>query len=177
VARRLLADDMSSGWGLRTLSSTSPNFNPMSYHNGSVWPHDNSLVAAGLRRYGYDEMANRVMEGVFLAGLHFRYFRLPELYCGFTRDSRYRATPAEYPVSCSPQSWAAGSAILFLKTMLGIRAEAWANRLVVRPRLPDWLAEVTLRDLHIGGSRVDFTANRDGVEVLKTEGDIQVVVE
>ena len=122
VARRLLADDLFSGWGVRTLSSLSPSFNPMGYHNGTVWPHDNALVAAGLRRYGHDDLANQVIEAIFLAGLHFRYYRLPELFCGFTKDVRYRATPAEYPVSCSPQSWAAGSALLFLKTMLGLQA-------------------------------------------------------
>ena len=177
VARRLLAGDMFSGWGIRTLSSLSPNFNPMSYQNGSVWPHDNSIIAAGLRRYGHDREANEVIESIFRAAHHFRYFRLPELYCGFTRDERYRATPAEYPVSCSPQSWAAGSAILFVKTILGLGARAWAKRLHLRPHLPEWLREVNVRNLRVGAAQVDFVATHEGVRVLDARGDLEVIVE
>jgi len=176
VARRLLADDMFSGWGIRTLSSVSPNFNPMAYHNGTVWPHDNSLIVAGLRRYGYDELATTVMEGIFLAGEHFRYFRLPELYCGFTRDVRYRATPAEYPVSCTPQSWAAGSAILFVKAILGLEAKAWATRLQLRPRLPGWLREIAIRNLRIGNARVDFVVDHQGVRDVSVRGEPELEV-
>ena len=119
VVRRLMAPDMLSGWGIRTMSSQEPGFNPMSYHNGSVWPHDNSLIIAGLKRYGYDHEANRVFGEVYEAGLRFPDYRLPELYCGFDRDRRYRAMPAQYPVSCSPQAWAAGAVIHDDSTVVG----------------------------------------------------------
>lgn len=176
LIRRLLADDLFGGWGIRTLSALSPNFNPMGYHEGTVWPHDNAIIASGLRRYNHPDQANRVVEAVFHAGLHFRYFRLPELYCGFTRDVRYRVSPSEYPVASSPQSWAAGSTLQFLKTMLGLRAEAWAKRVIVRPHLPEWLSEVTVRRLRVGKAQVDFIASKDGVRVLTTRGEVDVVV-
>ena len=162
VAQRLTSRDMSSGWGVRTLSSLARGFNPMGYHLGTVWPHDNSIVAAGLKRYGFDAEANGIISDVFDASQHFRYFRLPELYCGFERDRRTRATPAEYPVSCSPQSWAAGSAFLFIQTMLGLRVDA-ANRVVrLRPTLPDWLRFVSVEDMRVGSGRdhVSFWVER-----------------
>ena len=177
IADRLLGEDMFSGWGIRTLSSQSPHFNPMSYHNGSVWPHDNSIVTAGLKRYGFDEHANQAISAIFLAGLRFRYGRLPELFCGFPRDTRYFSMPAQYPVSCSPQAWAAGSPIFFLHSILGARANAAEGKLYLRPTLPEWLNEVTVRNLRVGKSRVDFLVNRQGVQVSKQLGELEVVVE
>lgn len=177
VADRLLSGDMFSGWGVRTLSNRSPNFNPISYHNGSVWPHDNSIVAAGLKRYGFDDYANEVINGIFMAGLRFRYTRLPELFSGFDRDMRYFSMPAEYPVSCSPQAWAAGTPILFLQTILGLRADASRQKLYLRPTLPDWLNQVAIRNLRVGDARVDILATRHAVEVSKQSGEVDVVVE
>lgn len=177
VAERLLHEDLFSGWGIRTLSSNSPNFNPMSYHNGSIWPHDNSIAAAGLRRYGFDQHASDVITGIFLAGLRFRYTRLPELFSGFARDLRYLSMPAEYPASCSPQAWAAGAPIYFLHTMLGMRADAANHRLHLRPYLPDWLNEVSLRGLRFGRGRVDLLINRNQVHVVRNEGDLEVSVD
>lgn len=176
VANRLLSDDLFSGWGIRTLSSRSANFNPMSYHNGSVWPHDNSIIAAGLKRYGYDDYANQVITGIFSAGLRFRYGRLPELFCGFNRDLRYHSMPAGYPVSCSPQAWAAGAPVFFLHTILGIRADAPSKKLHLRPTLPGWLNEIAVRNLRIGNARVDIFVDRQSVQVSKT-GEVDVVVD
>src|SRR5262249_24547209 len=101
TSRRLLSDEMLCGWGVRTLSSRARRFNPMSYHNGSVWPHDNALIALGMKRAGADGAARDVATQIFEAGLRFPSSRLPELWCGFMRDRRYHSTPAQYPVSCS----------------------------------------------------------------------------
>ncbi|MBI2955651.1 MAG: amylo-alpha-1,6-glucosidase [Chloroflexi bacterium] len=177
VADRLLAPDLFSGWGIRTLSSRSPNFNPMSYHNGSVWPHDNSIVAAGLKSYGLDEYAIQTITGIFLAGLRFRYGRLPELFCGFDRDLRYQSMPAEYPVSCSPQAWATGAPVFFLHTILGIRADAAERKIYLRPTLPGWLNEVVVRNLRVGKAKIDILVNRAGITTARQSGDLDVIVD
>jgi len=116
-----IGSDMFSDWGIRTMSKEAVAYNPMSYQNGSVRPHDDALVAAGLKRYGYERSTLRVATGLFDAALHMEYFRLPELFCGFTR--RAPATPVRYPVACSPQAWAA-SPVLLLQLMFGISARA-----------------------------------------------------
>lgn len=178
VRDRLLSPQLFSGWGVRTLSKAYPTFNPMSYHNGSVWPHDNSIIANGLRRYGFDEEALQVISAIYQAGLRFPLYRLPELFCGFDRDERYRSTPAEYPVSCSPQAWAAGSVIFFVTTMLGLRADAAHQRLYVRPVLPPWLDWVALHGLRIGRARVDLRVRDRRLEdVIVREGVLEVVDE
>ncbi len=174
TVRRLLAEDMASGWGIRTLSSTARTFNPMSYHNGSIWPHDNGIVALGMKRVGADAAAAEVASQVFDAGLRLPGYRLPELYCGFARDRRYHSLPAQYPVSCSPQAWAAGSVFMLLQALLGIEADAPNGTLRVRPLLPPWLSHVSLRKLLVGGRRVDLDVFREGhrtrVEVLEHGG-------
>ncbi|MBI3965137.1 MAG: hypothetical protein HY329_05840 [Chloroflexi bacterium] len=177
VAKRLLADDLFSGWGVRTLSSRSPRFNPMSYHNGSIWPHDNSLIAAGLRRYGHDEAANTIITGIFRAGLRFHELRLPELFCGFTRDEVFHSMPAEYPVACNPQAWAAGSPLLFVRTILGLQPDAARRRLTLRPRLPDWLDHVRLTKVQVGPNFVDLIVSAAGVETTRNTGEVEIVVE
>jgi glycogen debranching enzyme len=178
LAERLLQEDMLSGWGLRTLSSRVPGFNPMSYHNGSVWPHDNSLIAAGLKRYGLSEQANLVISQVFDAAQTFRYLRLPELFCGFTRDRRYYSAPAEYPLSSSPQAWAAGTALSFCQTILGIRPDGVRDRLDLNPTLPPWLNEVMVRRLRVGRAELDLrfrrTNGRTTTEVLGIRGTIDI---
>jgi glycogen debranching enzyme len=163
---RLLADDLQSGWGLRTLSSRARTFNPMSYHNGSVWPHDNALIALGMKRAGADAAACEVASQVFEAGLRFPGSRLPELWCGFGRDTRYHATPAQYPVSCSPQAWAAGSAFMLLQALLGLEADAFERVVRLRPVLPHWLSRISFRKLRVAGSMVDFDVIREGHRVL-----------
>jgi glycogen debranching enzyme len=161
VVRRLLAPDMLCGWGIRTLSSAEPMFNPMSYHNGSVWPHDNALAAAGMRRYGFEREALEVTSQVFAAGVRFPGYRLPELYCGFTRDRHYHSLPADYPVSCRPQAWAAGSVFLLLQQALGLHPDLAGRRVVLRPRLDAGTRTLTLHRLSILGSQLDLDVRAD----------------
>ncbi len=180
VAKRLLAPDMFSGWGVRTMSKSAAAYNPMSYHNGSVWPHDNALIAAGLKRYGFVRSTNRVATALFDAAIHADYLRLPELFCGFTRRSPNR--PVSYPVACSPQAWAAGAPFLMLQAMLGISARAERNLLTVNePHLPSWLHTVELRNLRVGSSRITLLFRREGeitsFSLLQREGDVRVVME
>lgn len=180
LAKRLLAPDMFSGWGIRTMSKAAAAYNPMSYHNGSVWPHDNALIAAGLKRYGFVRSTNRVATALFDAAIQADYFRLPELFCGFTRRTPNR--PVSYPVACSPQAWAAGSPFLMLQAMLGVSARAHENLLTVnKPHLPTWLNTVEVRNLTVGGSRLSLVFRREGeitsFSLLSREGDLRVVME
>ncbi|MGH7312271.1 MAG: MGH1-like glycoside hydrolase domain-containing protein, partial [Candidatus Rokuibacteriota bacterium] len=162
VVERLLAPDMFSGWGIRTLSSRAAAYNPMSYHLGSVWPHDNALILSGFRRYGHDEAALRVFDAIFDAASNFRGYRLPELYCGHDR-SESEDRPIRYPVACSPQAWAAGALPHALWSLLGLEPDALAGRLLVRrPRLPAWLEWVELSDVRVGQARVSLRFQRKG---------------
>jgi glycogen debranching enzyme len=177
--QRLLGEDMLCGWGIRTLSGRARTFNPMSYHNGSVWPHDNGLIALGMKRAGADIAARDVASQIFEAGLRFPGSRLPELWCGFGRDRRYHSTPAQYPVSCSPQAWAAGSAFMLLQALLGLEADAFTRVIRLRPMLPNWLGRVSVRKLRVAGSQVDFDVIREGhrllVDVIDS-GDLRVEI-
>ena len=181
VVRRLMSPDMLCGWGIRSLSSDEPSFNPMSYHNGSVWPHDNALIVTGLRRYGFHAEAAEVMEQVVQAGIRFKLFRLPELYCGFARDLRYYSVPAEYPVSCSPQAWAAGTVPYFCQTMLGIEPDATANRISVTPHLPASLSQISLEGLRVGQVSLDLYISRNPgnagykIEARNNPGNLEVI--
>ncbi|HET7237197.1 MAG TPA: amylo-alpha-1,6-glucosidase [Actinomycetota bacterium] len=180
LAKRLLAPDMFSGWGVRTMSKDAAAYNPMSYHNGSVWPHDNALIAAGMKRYGFARSANRLATALFDAAVSADYFRLPELFCGFTRRTPNR--PVSYPIACSPQAWAAGSPFLMLQAMLGLSARAHENLLTVNhPQLPTWLNSVEVRNLAIGDSRISLVFRREGAitsfSLLSREGDVRVVME
>ncbi len=157
---------MLCGWGVRTLSSRARTFNPMSYHNGSVWPHDNALIALGMKRAGADIAARDVASQIFEAGLRFPGSRLPELWCGLGRDRRYRSTPAQYPVSCSPQAWAAGSAFMLLQALVGLEADAFEGVVRLRPVLPNWLGRVSFRKLRVAGSQVDFDVIREGHRLI-----------
>jgi glycogen debranching enzyme len=177
LARRFAETDFASGWGIRTLSSTVPSFNPMSYHNGSVWPHDNSLIAAGFARYGHKNAVERIFNGLFAAATYMDLRRLPELYCGFQRG-RERG-PTLYPVACSPQAWAAGTPLLLLQSSLGLEFDRDRNEILLRkPQLPSFLQEVTLRNLRLGASSVDLMLRRQGeqvsLQVLRNEGQIRV---
>ena len=159
VAARLVADDMWSGWGIRTLSTTHVAYNPFSYQRGSVWPHDNALAAAGLRRYGLDEEAAMVARAVLDAGERFQNRRVPELYAGLARDPG--GFPVQYLGANVPQAWAAGAVVHLLTTLLGLDADASRDRLVVRPALPAWLERVRLRNLTVGDAVVDLEVRRD----------------
>jgi glycogen debranching enzyme len=165
------------GWGIRTLAHGEPRYNPMSYHNGSVWPHDNSLIAAGFARYGHKKAVDRVFQGLFDAASYMDLRRLPELYCGFHRG-RERG-PTLYPVACSPQAWAAGTPLLLLQSSLGLEFDPDRNEILLRnPHLPAFLEEVTLGNLRLGGSTVDLMlrrhANDVSLQVLRNEGQIRV---
>jgi glycogen debranching enzyme len=170
VADRLLRPDMASGWGIRTRASSDIAYNPMSYHNGSVWPHDNSLSILGLQRSGLREASNTISEQIFAAAQYYPRLRLPELMCGFGREDAASEGPAEYPVSCSPQAWAAGTPYLILQSILGLEPEAGSNVLIVNPHLPAWLGRIEVRNLRVGNRRVSFVATRNGVEILGSEG-------
>jgi glycogen debranching enzyme len=160
TVQRLMRPDMVSGWGLRTVSNNSKSYNPMSYHNGSVWPHDNSIVVAGFKRYGCHSDTNEVISQIAEAAQYFRYYRLPELFCGFAKDTVYGSGPSEYPVSCSPQAWAAAAPILMMQTILGLQVDAPAGRVSIDPRLPEWLSNVRVANLRVGESRVNLTVHR-----------------
>jgi glycogen debranching enzyme len=173
VADRLLAPDMFSGWGIRTLSSDAVAYNPMSYHLGSVWPHDNALVIAGFRRYGRDAHALRVFDALFDAATRFRHYRLPELFAGYARTES-EEEPVRYPVACSPQAWAAGALPHALWNLLGLRADAPDTTLrVVRPRLPGWLEWLELVDLKVGAARVDLRFQRAADGALDVKASVR----
>ncbi len=170
VVARLLAPDMAGGWGVRTRASSDSNYNPMSYHNGSVWPHDNSLIAWGMAQSGHRDEANEIASQLLAAARHFRLFRLPELYCGWGRGEIPLDRPADYPVSCSPQAWAAGTPYLLLQSILGLEADALHGRLRVRPHLPTWIQTVVVHNLRVGQGRVSLRISPMSLDVLSAEG-------
>ncbi len=181
VVEHLMSPAMFSGWGIRTLAADSPVYNPMSYHNGSVWPHDNSLMAKGLADRGFKAESLRVFEALFDAACLFPYHRLPELFCGFPRGGALDR-PVPYPVACSPQAWAAGTPLLLLQSVLGIVPDAPANTLrIVRPQLPPWLEEIRFQGLRIGSSRLSLQFLQVGgittARVLERQGRIRVLIE
>jgi len=157
VVTRLMAPDMFSGWGIRTLSTTAPSYNPMSYHNGSVWPHDNSIIAAGMRRYGYVREAEVVTRSVLQACMRFSDGRIPELFCGFSRDLRFHAGPGEYLVSCSPQAWGAGSLFHFLRVLTGVEVDMFEGRLRIDPLDTGLYRRLRVEGMRVGDGEVDFT--------------------
>ena len=160
VVTRLMAADMYTGWGIRTLSSTYPTYNPMSYHNGSVWPHDSAIVAHGMARYGFREEANEIIGGLLEAGKRFPDARVPELFCGFQRDLRFSSRPADYLVSCIPQAWSAGMVFLCLRAMLGLEPDLASLRLGIHPALPPWLDRIDVRALRVFDRELTFRVRR-----------------
>lgn len=179
VMRNLMRPSFFSGWGIRTVAREERRYNPMSYHNGSVWPHDNSLIAAGFARYGYKSAIERIFDGLFNAASYMDLRRLPELYCGFQRG-RQRG-PTLYPVACSPQAWAAGTPLLLLQSLLGLEFSPDRNEILLRnPSLPKLLEAVTLRNLSLNQSTVDLMVRRHGsdisLQVLRNDGQIRIAV-
>jgi glycogen debranching enzyme len=177
VARELLRPTSFSGWGIRTVPRGERRYNPMSYHNGSIWPHDNAMIAAGFARYGIKGAVDRVFEGLFAAAGYLDLRRLPELFCGFQR-TRGRG-PTLYPVACSPQSWAASTPFALLQAALGLEFDPDRKEILLRnPRLPVFLDRVVLRNLHLAGSSVDLAVTRHGadvsLQVLRKRGQISV---
>jgi glycogen debranching enzyme len=176
VVQRLLEPDMWSGWGIRTLSARHPAFNPFSYHRGSVWPHDNGILALGFKRYGFAAEAARVARDISEAASYFVSYRLPELYAGVERSPG--TFPVQYRGANVPQAWAAGSVFHLLQAILGIQADAPRQRLYVDPALPHWLPDITLHGLRIGRAKLDLRFWREGErtrwEPTIKEGDITV---
>jgi glycogen debranching enzyme len=178
LAEILTGEGFFTGWGIRTIARGEARYNPMSYHNGSVWPHDNALIAYGLGRYGHRDAAVKVMTGLFDASRLVRQHRLPELFCGF--DRRAGEGPTLYPIACDPQAWAAGAVFLLLQACLGLKIDAPANRIVFdNPILPPFLPEVNIRDLRVNEAVVDITLERRGrdvaVNVRRKVGDVDVI--
>lgn len=176
----LMHETMFSGWGIRTLASSEPSYNPVGYHTGSIWPHDNALIACGLRRYGFDEDFQRVFEGMLEAASQFANYRLPELFSGFSR-SEYES-PVPYPVACRPQAWSAGALPYMLKWALGLSADGFERRLrVIRPCLPRWVDRLEVTGIRVAGAKIDLRFERAGETVTladaHVEGDADVVLQ
>jgi glycogen debranching enzyme len=180
IAQRLMAEDMFSGWGIRTLAASERVYNPMSYHNGSVWPHDNAIAAAGLKRYGFNAAAQRVAASLFDVGAAARDYRLPELLCGFARNGSRQVV--SYPVACTPQAWAAAAPMLLLEALLGICAQGDRSSLAInQPLLPAGIEQLCLRGMRVGNARVSlaFRRTRTGntsFELLDQEGEVRVTM-
>jgi glycogen debranching enzyme len=179
VARGLMSAGSFSGWGVRTLDVGEVRFNPMAYHNGSVWPHDNALIAYGFCRYGMPELAARLLAGMFEAGTHFDLHRMPELFCGFAREAG--EGPTLYPVACAPQAWAAASVFMLLQASLGLWVSGTERRVwFTRPRLPLFLREVRITNLSVAGATADLLLIRHeedvSVNVLRREGEMELTV-
>ncbi|MCX7593714.1 MAG: amylo-alpha-1,6-glucosidase [Fischerella sp.] len=176
VVRRLFAPDMWTGWGIRTISAQNPAYNPFSYHLGSVWPHDNSIIALGLKRYGFVQEVADIALGIFETGSFFSNYRLPELYAGVEKEPG--SFPVPYIEANVPQAWAAASVFQILQAMLGLQADAPNNRLHVDPYLPEWLPELTLQRVEVGKAVVDLRFWRDGEstkwDALVKAGDVEV---
>lgn len=167
VADHLVGMDMFTGWGIRTLSAFERAYNPISYHNGSVWPHDNAMVVEGLCKVGRGADGMKVMDGMFEAAQGHFNLRLPELFCGFSK--RFSETPVWYPVSCEPQAWAAGSLFLMLKSGLGLQPDAFNHQLnIVNPQLPSFLNSIKLSNLKVGADTVTLSFKRDHDKIICT---------
>jgi glycogen debranching enzyme len=178
VARTLLADDAFSGWGIRTVAASEARYNPMSYHNGSIWPHDNALIAYGCAQYRLKAAALKVLAGMFDVSIFVDLHRMPELFCGFPR--RPGEGPTLYPVACAPQSWASAAVYLLLQACLGLRIHGPEKRIYFcYPILPEFLKQVEIKNLRVGEASVDLLLHRYphavGTSVLRREGDVEIV--
>jgi len=179
TAASFMSEAMFSGWGVRTLAASEKAYHPISYHRGTVWPHDNALIVAGLRRYGFDVEAQRVTSGIVEAATHFPLRRLPEVFSGFPRAGY--GTPIRYPVACHPQAWASGSIPFMITSLLGLEPNGFEGRVhIQRPVLPPHVKKLSLLGLAVGAGRADIAFQRmdngrTDVSVLRTEGDIEIV--
>ena len=179
VGRQLLGATFFSGWGVRTLASSEARYNPMSYHNGSVWPHDNALIGLGLARYGMRAQAQRILAGLYDTSRYMDLRRPPELFCGFRRTPG--KGPTLYPVACSPQAWSSAAPLALLQACLGLEFDLESEQVCFRrPTLPDFLDRVVIRSLRVGESQVDILLRRYAsdvsVNVLRRVGSAEVMV-
>jgi glycogen debranching enzyme len=182
VRDALMNERMFSGWGVRTLAEREAGYNPVGYHTGTIWPHDNAMIAFGLRKYGFDEDFTRIFEALLETASHADGYRLPELFAGFSRTQYERPVP--YPVACHPQAWAAGAIPYLLTGGLGLFADGLDGRLRIRrPSMPAWVSRVEVTNLRICNSRVDLLFERVGAgkTVALTDahidGDVEVALE
>jgi glycogen debranching enzyme len=179
VAKGLLQTNFFSGWGIRTVARGEARYNPLSYHNGSIWPHDNALIALGLARYDQKQAIETLFDGLFNAATYMEYRRLPELFCGFQRQRGQG--PTLYPVACSPQAWASATPFTLLEASLGLQFDPFNGEIrLCNPRLPAFLDEVLLRNLRLGTSSVDLRVRRHGhtvsLDTPRIQGDIRVSI-
>jgi len=178
VAHTLLSRDFFTGWGVRTVGSEEARYNPLSYHNGSVWPHDNALIASGVAKYGLRDLAGQILMGLLDASSAVDLHRLPELFCGL--DRREGEGPTLYPVACSPQAWAAGAIFLLLQACLGLSMDGCKKQILFdRPYLPEGIPQLWIKNLRMDRSRIDLFLERQAgtvrIEVLEKQGDLEVV--
>ena len=179
VAASLMLRPSFTGWGIRTVTRGERRYNPMSYHNGSVWPHDNALIALGFARYGLRDPIRRIFKGLFEAATYFDLNRLPELFCGFRRGRGHG--PTLYPVACAPQAWSAAAPFALLQASLGLWFVPSGNEILLHnPHLPDFIDEVTIRNLRLGNARIDFAVRQHAsdlsVHVLRNDGNMRVSI-
>jgi glycogen debranching enzyme len=179
VADGLLQPRFFSGWGIRTVAGGEARYNPMSYHNGSIWPHDNALIALGLARYGRKQAIETLFGGLFSAATYMDLRRLPELFCGFRRQHGHG--PTLYPVACSPQAWASATPFTLLEASLGLQFDPWNSEIRLHnPRLPAFLDEVILRNLQLGTSSVDLRVRRHNdtvsLDTPRIDGNVRVSI-
>ena len=177
VADCLMQARFYSGWGVRTVALGEARYNPMSYHNGSIWPHDNAFIAQGLARYGHKRGIHHIFDGLMRATTYMEHRRIPELYCGFRR--RPGRGPTLYPAACSPQAWAAAAPFSMLQTMLGLQFDHATRRiLLINPSPPPSAGRIVVRNLALADASIDFALSQDGsavsVQVLRTRGDLQI---
>jgi glycogen debranching enzyme len=169
LAEKLLSDKMFTGWGIRTLSAEEVRYNPMSYHNGSVWPHDSALIAYGLAKYGLKDEVKKIGTALFDASLFSDGQRLPELFCGFKR--RQGEPPTNYPVACSPQAWSVAAAFIIIQSFLGMELNEHENVIrFYRPVLPDYIDRMTIRNLRFRNTKV-------GMEFIRTGNSVSISME
>jgi glycogen debranching enzyme len=179
LADQLVSERMFSGWGVRTLAVDERRYNPMSYHNGSVWPHDNGILATGLARYGNRKAAAEILQGMFEAANRLGVRSLPELFCGFAREERLG--PAPYPVACYPQAWSAASIFAMLSAIMGLQVVSLENRVLLdSPKLPNWLESLTIQRLKVGQCSVSFklqcTDQGTALEVIEKRGPVVIEI-
>lgn len=179
VVNTLMSEHSFSGWGVRTLASSEIRYNPMSYHNGSIWPHDNAIIAMGMARYGFIDQAMKILTGLFEGSIYMNLNRLPELFCGF--DQLPGQEPTLYPVACSPQAWSSGAVFSLLQATLGLTFSAEKPQIRFHyPQLPDYIQRLKITNLRFGGGSIDLELrcypNDVGINVTRKEGDIDVVV-
>ncbi len=183
VMNRLMSADMFNGWGIRTLSSNTVAYNPMSYHNGSIWPHDNAMIARGFAAMNRSDLVERIFAGLFESARHMHYRRLPELFCGFRKEEGKEGDPpVRYAVACSPQAWAAASMYSLIQSMLNLNPDALRKSLSIRsPQLPPFISYLQINNLRVGQSVVDLDFRRSNnqvvtVDVRNRQGDLDILI-